>query len=120
MSMIAEFDSEVPSAQLRRRSKRYFSAATKKWRRSGQCSQKRNRIRSATVIKLLADANIQGQVALLAAAIQTEPWHEFWNYLDLRLLAFSDAGLDSADSDAIVWQHCQQQDIFLITNNRND
>jgi hypothetical protein len=72
------------------------------------------------VITLLADANIPGQVALLASCMQAEPWREFWDHLDLRLLTFADVGLDPAESDAVVWQRCQQAGILLITDNRND
>ena len=72
------------------------------------------------MITLLADANIQGQVALLASSMQSESWREFWVYLDLRLLTFSDVGLDTADTDAVVWQRCQQHGVLLITDNRND
>ncbi|MBI1832606.1 MAG: hypothetical protein HYR84_14290 [Planctomycetes bacterium] len=72
------------------------------------------------MITLLADANIQGQVALLAACMQAEPWRDFWDYLELRLQNFADVGLDVADSDADIWHRCQEQGILLITNNRND
>jgi hypothetical protein len=72
------------------------------------------------VIKLLADANIQGQVALLVACMQAEPWTEFWDYLGLRVLTFADVGLDLADSDALIWQRCQEIEALLITDNRND
>jgi hypothetical protein len=72
------------------------------------------------VIALVADANIQGQVELLATRMQAEPWREFWEYLQLRCVTFADACLDPADSDAIVWQRCQDLGILLITDNRND
>jgi hypothetical protein len=72
------------------------------------------------VITLLADANIQGQVDLLASSMQADAWHEFWVYLDLRLTTFSEVGLDTADSDAVVWQRCQDLGILLLTDNRND
>ena len=72
------------------------------------------------MITLLADANIQGQVALLAAYMQAEPWRDFWDHLDLRLLTFADVGLNLSDPDDIVWQRCQELSILLITDNRND
>jgi hypothetical protein len=72
------------------------------------------------VIQVLGDANIQGHVARLATLMQADPWIDYWNYLDLRCLMFADVGLDPADSDAVVWERCQQLRIFLLTNNRND
>jgi hypothetical protein len=72
------------------------------------------------VITLLADADIKGHVARLVARMQGESWREFWDYLDLRHVNFEDVGLDSADTDAVIWHKCQEQQIFLLTNNRND
>lgn len=72
------------------------------------------------MITLLADANIQGQVARLVARMQGDEWREFWDYLQIRCLTFPDVGLASADSDAVIWHRCQEQQILLLTNNRND
>jgi hypothetical protein len=43
-----------------------------------------------------------------------------WDYLDLRFLTFADAGLSSDDTDAHIWDVCQQRGLYLLTNNRND
>jgi hypothetical protein len=72
------------------------------------------------VINLLADANIQGQIDYLEKRAKTGPWGEFWSYLDICCLSFSQVDLDVRDSDSIVWQRCQERQIFLLTNNRND
>jgi hypothetical protein len=72
------------------------------------------------VIRLLADANIQGQVAILVARMQSETWRDFWDHLQLRLVAFADVGLRLSDSDAVVWRRCQEQGLVLLTDNRNE
>jgi hypothetical protein len=72
------------------------------------------------VITLLADANIQGHVARLVARMQSERWGEFWDYLQLRSLSFAEVGLDLNDSDAVVWHRCQEQELLLLTDNRNN
>jgi hypothetical protein len=72
------------------------------------------------VITLLADANIQGHVEYLVARMQGESWREFWEVLELRCMNFADVGLDPADSDAVVWHRCQEQQILLLTENRNN
>ncbi len=72
------------------------------------------------MINLLADVNIQGHVARLVARMQAEPWREFWDFLQLRCLTFPDVSLDPADPDPVVWQRCQERQILLLTNNRND
>jgi hypothetical protein len=72
------------------------------------------------VIKLLADANIQGHIDLLVKRMQAEPFLGFWTFLNISCLKFADVGLSPSDTDATIWQLCQKQKIFLLTNNRND
>jgi hypothetical protein len=72
------------------------------------------------VITLVADANIQGHVARLVARMQEDEWRDYWEYLDLHYLTFADLGLAPADSDAVIWQRCQELPALLLTNNRND
>lgn len=69
---------------------------------------------------LLADADIQRHVEVLFNRMQREPWIGFCDFLDLRLVSFADAGLKTMDLDSVIWQWCQNQHAFLITNNRND
>jgi hypothetical protein len=57
---------------------------------------------------LLADADIQGHVDRLVKRMQGEPWLEFWEYLQIAYVSFADLGLDPADSDAAVWNRCQE------------
>ena len=72
------------------------------------------------MITLLADVNIEGHVRRLVALMQTDYWRELWDYLQLRLLTFGDVGLAPKDTDARVWETCQQEDLFLLTSNRKD
>jgi len=72
------------------------------------------------VIDLLADANIQGHITRLVARMQSPTWRDFWDYLKLRCLTFADVGLNPGDTDAVLWRRCQETEIFLLTNNRND
>jgi hypothetical protein len=69
---------------------------------------------------LLADANIQGHIEILFKRMRKEPWIEFCDFLDLRLVSFEDAGLNSTDSDSTIWHWCEQHRVFLLTSNRND
>lgn len=72
------------------------------------------------MIKLLADVNVEGQVARLVSWMQGEYWHELWDYLDIHSLTFADVGLAAHDVDVQVWHLCQEQELYLLTNNRND
>lgn len=69
---------------------------------------------------ILADVNIQGHVNLLVALMRAEPWREFWDDLHVAYVTFNDVGLDPRATDATVWRLCQQQELVLLTNNRND
>ena len=71
------------------------------------------------MIILLADANINGHVDRLVQRMQGEPWLEFWTFLQMSCVTFSDVGLDPADSDVVVWERCQEKRLCLLTSNRN-
>jgi hypothetical protein len=68
---------------------------------------------------LLADANIEGYVDNLVAVMQAAPWKLFWDHLQLRYLHFADVGLSPNSPDSLVWQTCQQNGLYLLTDNRN-
>lgn len=68
---------------------------------------------------LVADANCIGQVQLLVALMQEPECREFWDFLELDVLALSDLGLSSRTSDRIIWDRCREEDLLLITGNRN-
>jgi hypothetical protein len=72
------------------------------------------------VIILLADVNIQGHIEIMVKRMQSEPWLGFWNHLQLSCVSFTEVGLSPTDSDAVIWQRCQERRVFLLTNNRND
>jgi hypothetical protein len=68
---------------------------------------------------ILADNNVVGQVAYLVRQMQIEPWAEFWRHLGLILRRFEDVGLEATSKDNEIWRLCQEQELMLITDNRN-
>ena len=68
---------------------------------------------------ILADANVIGQVEYLVRRMQAQPWGEFWSGLDLVLQRFEDVGLDASSTDLEIWQTCQDEQLILVTDNRN-
>jgi hypothetical protein len=72
------------------------------------------------VLTLLADANVEGHVARLGVLMQSSYWCEFWDHLDIRITLLSHAGLAADASDVVVWEYCQREHVYLLTNNRND
>lgn len=69
---------------------------------------------------LLSDHNIHGQVAVLATILESPAWRELWSALQLTVLTFSHLGLDRESSDRTIWEICQQQQVILLTANRNN
>ncbi len=68
---------------------------------------------------ILADINIQGQVEILRLILEGDYWAEVWRHLSLGLYKFADFGLDAKTPDDVIWRLCQQQELVLITANRN-
>jgi predicted nuclease of predicted toxin-antitoxin system len=68
---------------------------------------------------ILADVNIQKYVQILVAIMQSEDYKLFWDHLQIQYLQFADVGLASNALDTLIWQTCQQRELILITDNRN-
>ncbi len=71
------------------------------------------------VKRILADIHMTGPVADLVRAMQAVSWVEFWNELKLALFAFEDVNLTATSTDEEIWHKCQEEQLVLITNNRN-
>jgi hypothetical protein len=71
-------------------------------------------------IILLSDVNIQGHIDIMVKRMQGEHWIDFWNYLEIHYASFAKVGLKASDSDSVIWNRCQERQLFLLTNNRND
>lgn len=69
---------------------------------------------------ILSDVNIEGHVQILVNILESAAWHDVWTLFNLQAYTFRDLGLDAKTPDVDLWQVCQQQEIILITANRND
>ena len=65
---------------------------------------------------ILVDHNIEGHAVLLADTYKTEGWLEL---LPLRFLRFSEVNLAPDSNDRIVWHFAQENEMLLLTDNRN-
>ncbi|MDX2032945.1 MAG: ACP S-malonyltransferase [Blastocatellia bacterium] len=68
------------------------------------------------MIRLLLDHDITGFRALLSGSLENMGWAEY------RLVEFTtlrEAGLPHDTADRIIWRHCQQNSLILLTANRN-
>ena len=52
--------------------------------------------------------------------MQAEPWTVFWDHLHLQYCHFSDIGLAPDSLDSLVWKTCQNEELILLTDNRNE
>jgi len=68
---------------------------------------------------ILADVNTRGPVEDLVREMQGANWLEFWIHLGLTLFHFEDLGLRRDATDLEIWQKCQENQLILITDNRN-
>ncbi len=68
---------------------------------------------------ILGDINIQGHLNVLLSILEGEDWRALWSGLNLNVLSFHDLNLSQQTSDAVVWLKCQQEQLILVTANRN-
>jgi hypothetical protein len=68
---------------------------------------------------ILGDINIQKQVSVLVLILKGDEWKEVWEHLHLSVHTFQDLGLSPRMPDADLWRMCQQEQILLLTANRN-
>ena len=68
---------------------------------------------------LLADVNCEGQYDRLVMLLESGERGEYWNFLALVALKVTDVDLDAQSSDREIWQFCQNDQLVLITTNRN-
>jgi len=71
------------------------------------------------MLRIMSDNDVQGHVSRLMDICQAAPWADLWNDLGCVLLTFADLGLPDDATDAAVWQACQENEVLLITGNRN-
>ena len=68
---------------------------------------------------LLADVNIQGHLPYLRRLLETLDLWPVLAELQLDLVTFSDLALSRDLDDRSLWNHCQQEEWGLFTENRN-
>jgi hypothetical protein len=71
------------------------------------------------MIRILADNNADGHVAFLVRLLISDEWIDLWNALNLATVEFENLELPRDADDAKLWRTCQQEQVILITSNRN-
>lgn len=71
------------------------------------------------MLKIMADNDVVGHVRALIQICESPPWDEFWHEAECELFSLEDLGLEEDATDAEIWNSCQENEIVLITGNRN-
>lgn len=67
-------------------------------------------------MNFLIDYNLRGQAALLWGTIASEGWLEL---MPIRFVEFEEVGLLEDSSDRLVWKVAQENQMIILTANRN-
>jgi hypothetical protein len=68
---------------------------------------------------ILPDNNVIGHVRILVQILEGGPLRELWDSLALKFETFKTFELNDDSSDLVIWRTCQQQQLVLVTANRN-
>jgi hypothetical protein len=71
------------------------------------------------VLTLLLDENIDGYAPYLSRLLFSPAWSDISSALDVRLVKFSTVGIARGTTDEQLWEVCQRQQYYLVTDNRN-
>jgi predicted nuclease of predicted toxin-antitoxin system len=67
-------------------------------------------------MNFLIDHNLKGQAVLIWGIIAAEGWLDL---VSIRFITFEEVGMPTDSSDRAVWQFAQDNQMILITANRN-
>jgi hypothetical protein len=69
---------------------------------------------------ILLDENIDGYADYLSRFLDAAELKDVRSLLDVRIVTFDEVGLSKGSTDEQLWEYCQAQHYYLITDNRND
>ena len=76
--------------------------------------------RKKTLATILLDENLEGYASYLSRCLFGDAWSELSLSLDLQLITFAEAGLAKGATDETIWELCQKERLYLLTDNRNE
>ena len=72
------------------------------------------------MLTILVDENIDGFAEYLARFLFSGEWRAISSALEIRVATFNDLSLAKGTSDERIWDYCQDNHCYLITDNRNE
>ena len=71
------------------------------------------------MLTIMADHNVEGHLKVLLSVWMSSDWNEFWTETECQIESFENLEIPDNESDAVIWELCQERGILLITGNRN-
>ena len=71
------------------------------------------------MLGLLADVNAGGHLRALLIVCDGPSWRSLWAALDVHVFRLEQLGLPPSVADDVLWRACQQNNLVLLTANRN-
>jgi hypothetical protein len=71
------------------------------------------------VHRVLLDENIDGFAEYLLRHLFSAAWNDISSSLGLSIVTFEQVGLAKGTPDGQIWQWYQDQQFYLVTDNRN-
>lgn len=72
------------------------------------------------MLRILLDENIDGYTNYLSRHLFSPTWNDISSSLGVSIATFEQVGLAKSTPDELIWQFCQDQQFYLLTDNRND
>ena len=69
--------------------------------------------------RIMSDNDVLGEFEILVAVCLSDAWKGVWDALGVEVLTFEMFGLAANASDVQIWRTCQENNIVLVTGNRN-
>ncbi len=69
--------------------------------------------------KIMADHNVEGHLQVLMTIWSSPEWDDLWTGLSCEIESFERLAIPTNVADTELWEACQQNEIVLVTGNRN-
>ena len=69
--------------------------------------------------KIMADHNVEGHLQVLITIWSSPDWDDLWTGLSCEIESFERLAIATDVADTELWEVCQQNEIVLVTGNRN-
>lgn len=71
------------------------------------------------MLTILLDEQLTGFIDIIRALAESDSWKSISELLEVRFVNFPGIGLRAGMSDRDLWQYCQSNGYYLLTDNRN-